>query len=494
MNIVRMFQKVGEKIRGFFRSKKKVLATVAICTTVAAAVFGLQAERIAKSAGTPRFNFLPGDAEMLRVAKITDSTWADPINANIGDRVAFLFYYHNGVVDTVAHNTRLRVDLPIDQGTQLKATSYLWSDETAYITDTVVDGQIVGLSGGTINVPTNARIQYVPGSTKLFANGSQTGVTIADGITTNSGVNIGDIQGCWPYAGYVTFLADIYGQSNLVMDKKVAHPGESTWHNEISANPGDSVAYHLGIRNNGNVTATAVTVKDIMPQYMTYETGTTYYYTQAHPEGVKLPDTIYTTGVSIPDMVPGDAGVTYVTYRATVSISIPAGSWELINTAKVFQNGVEKDQDQAKVIVTAARGMVIDKKVSNGTSWVEENTAKLGDEVAYRIIIRNTGNIYANNVRVRDVLPVYVSYIPGSTKVDGTVVVDNIITQNGLLIGNMAPGAQKVITLRGKIYGCPPVGGYTLTNTGYVWATSVTAISDTAITTVNVTAPNPPTN
>ena len=492
MNIRKMFSKVGEKVRGFFTNKKKILATVAVCATVVAGVTGLQTNKIANATGTPRFNFLPGDAEMLRAAKVTDSNWADPINANIGNRVAFLLYYHNGMVDTVAHNTRVRVDLPIDQSTQLKATSYLWSDETAYITDTVVDGQIVGLSGGTINVPTNARIQYVSGSTKLFANGSTTGVAIADGITTNSGVNIGDINGCWQYAGYVTFLADIYGESNLVMDKKVAHPGESQWHDEITANPGDSAAYLLGIRNDGNITAGQISVKDILPQYMTYEVGTTYYTLHGDPH--QLPNTLFTTGVNLPDLEPGQDNAIFVSYRATVNMSIPAGSWELINTAKVFQAGVEKDQDQAKVIVTAARGMVIDKKVSNGTSWVEENTANLGDEIAYRIIIRNTGNIYANSVRVRDVLPVYVSYIPGSTKVDGTVVADHIITQNGLLIGNMAPGAQKVITLRGKIYGCPPVGGYTLTNTGYVWATSVTAISDIATTIVNVTAPIAPTN
>ncbi|PIZ27811.1 hypothetical protein COY45_00450, partial [Candidatus Berkelbacteria bacterium CG_4_10_14_0_8_um_filter_42_34] len=268
MNIRKMFSKVGEKVRGFFTNKKKILATVAVCATVVAGVTGLQTNKIANATGTPRFNFLPGDAEMLRAAKVTDSNWADPINANIGNRVAFLLYYHNGMVDTVAHNTRVRVDLPIDQSTQLKATSYLWSDKTAYITDTVVDGQIVGLSGGTINVPTNARIQYVSGSTKLFANGSTTGVAIADGITTNSGVNIGDINGCWQYAGYVTFLADIYGESNLVMDKKVAHPGESQWHDEITANPGDSAAYLLGIRNDGNITAGQISVKDILPQYM----------------------------------------------------------------------------------------------------------------------------------------------------------------------------------------------------------------------------------
>lgn len=494
MNIRKMFAKAGEKIKGLFSNKKKVIAAAAVCATIAAGSFAMQANRSANATATPRFNFMQGDAEMLRVAKTSSSTWGDPINANIGDRVAFLFYYHNGIVGSTAHNTKVRVDLPIEQGTTLTATSYLWSQETQYINDTVVNGQIVGRTGATINVPTNARIQYVPGSTRWFPNGSSTPTQMPDGIVSNSGLNLGDINGCWEYAGYVTFMADIYGQSNLVMDKKVAHPGESQWHDEITADPGDSVAYHLGIRNDGDITAEAVTVKDILPTYMTYETGTTYYYTQAHPEGVRLPDTMFTTGVSIPDVTPGDSGITYITYRTRISSTMPAGAYDLNNVAKVFMNGVEKDQDQAKVTVTCERGLVIDKKVSNGTSWVEQNTAHLGDEVYYRIIVRNTGNVAVNGVLVRDVLPVYVNYIAGSTKVDNVTVGDGIITTGGLNIGNIAAGAQKVVTLRGRIYGCPPVGGYTLTNTGYTWATGINAISDTAITTVNVTAPVAPTN
>jgi uncharacterized repeat protein (TIGR01451 family) len=329
----------------------------------------------------------------------------------------------------------------------------------------------------------------------IFRNGSQTGVQIADGITTNSGVNIGDINGCWEFSGYVTFQADIYGQSNLAMNKQVAHAGETSWHEEIAANPGDEISYKIGVRNNGDINATNVVVKDVLPSYMTYSVGTSRLYTSAHPEGVPLPDTLFTTGINLPDMIPGDSGVDYITYKTRISTSIPVGSWELINTAKVFQSGIEKAQDQAKVVVVANRGLVIDKKVSNSSGgWVEQSTARLGDEVYYRIIVRNTGNIAANSVLVRDVLPVYVNYIAGSTCIDGAVASDQIITAGGLNIGNIAAGGQKVITLRGRIYGCPPVGGYTLTNTGYTWTSGITAISDTAVTIVNITAPSAPTN
>jgi len=446
----------------------------------------------AEGVNTPRFNFLPGDVEMLRVAKTTQTTWGDPITANVGDRVAFLFYYHNGIVDSVAHHTKVRVDLPIDESNKLVAKSWLWSQETAAISDTVVDGQIIGQSGATINLPSNGRIQYVPGSTKWFPNRSQTPTAMPDGITSNSGLDLGDINGCWEFAGFVTFLADIKGEASLVMDKTVAHPGDTTWVKEITANPGDSVAYHLGIRNDGDITANAVTVKDILPTHMTYEPGTTYIYTKDHPEGIKQSDTLFTTGISLPNMIPGDNGIIYVTYRTKISLTIPSGAWALNNVAKVFMGGVEQDQDQAKVVVTANRGLTIDKKVSNGVSWVEESSAKLGDSIDYRIIVRNTGNIPIESVFVRDVLPVFTSYITGSTKVNGNPVGDVIVTSNGLSIGTLQPGQEVVIVFSVSTKGCPPIGGYTLTNTAYVRGSGFTEISDIAVTKITVTAANDP--
>lgn len=440
----------------------------------------------------PRFNFMEGDAEMLRVGKTTDTVWTDPLTANAGDRVAYLFYYHNGMINTTAHHTKVRVDLPLEQSTTLTAKSWLWSQETAAISDTVVNGQIVGRSGATINTATPSRLQYVAGSTKWFPNGSQTATAMPDGIISDSGLDLGDIQGCWDYAGYVTFLVDVKAPAQLVMDKTVAHPGESSWHEEITANPGDSIAYHLGIRNDGGTTASAVTVKDLLPTYMTYETGTTYIYTSEHPEGIKQADTLFTTGINLPDVLPGQSNVIYVTYRTKIDANMPTGAFALNNVAQVLMGGVIQDQDQAKVTVTASRGLVIDKQVSNGVSWVEQNTAKLGDRIDYRIIIRNTGNVAITNVYLKDILPVFVTYVNGSTKIDGVQVSDEITSSNGLLIGTLGAGQQKVITLSGKIYGCPPVGGYTLTNTAYTWGNSVNEVNDSAITVVNVTSPQAP--
>lgn len=474
---------VWSKIKSAFRIKKskKTLvkaASVALLTCILLGVTG--GNVYGRGENGPRFNFLPGDKEMLQVAKTTDTSWSDPVSANIGDRVAFLFYYHNGKVDTVATHTKVRVDLPIDESNKLVAKSWLWSQETEAISDTVVDGKIVGQSGATVNLPSTGRIQYVPGSTKWYPNRSTTAINMPDGITSNSGLDLGDIKGCWQYSGYVTFLADIKGQAQLVMDKTVAHPGDTTWAKEITANPGDSVAYHLGIKNTGDITANAVTVKDQLPTYMAYTAGSAYYYTKEHPEGIKLADSIFNTGVSLPNMTPGDNGIIYITYRTKIDVNMPNGAWALNNVARVYMNGAEQDQDQAKVTVTCKRGLVVDKEVSNGVSWVEQNNLELGNRVDYRIVIRNTGNVPISDVRVKDVLPMFVRYIAGTTKVNSKSVADGIVSSNGLLIGSLAAGQEITVTLSGSTYGCPPVGDYTIVNTAFVSGSDTAEVSDTA--------------
>jgi uncharacterized repeat protein (TIGR01451 family) len=143
-------------------------------------------------------------------------------------------------------------------------------------------------------------------------------------------------------------------------------------------------------------------------------------------------------------------------------------------------NGVEQDQDQAKVTVTCNRGLVVDKEVSNGVSWVEQNNLELGDRVDYRVVIRNTGNVPISDVRIKDVLPMFVRYIAGTTKVNGNSVADGIVSANGLLIGSLAAGQEITVTLSGSTYGCPPVGDYTIVNTAYVSGSDTTEVSDTA--------------
>lgn len=479
--------------------KRIALGTFAVAALSATYLYQAPATQYAKSADTvvPRFNFLPNDAEMLRGAHLTDANWTDPVSANIGDRVAVLFYYHNGVIDSVAHHTKLRVDLPMEQTNKLALTSYLWSQETAAISDTVINGAIVGKTGLTINLPSNGRVEYVPGSTLWYPNRATVGRNVPDGIVSASGLDIGDIQGCWDYSGYVKFYVDIKGQAQLVMDKKVAHPGDATWQDEISAIAGDQVVYSVGIKNLGNAPAATIVVKDVLPLYMTYVPGSTVLTTKSHPEGVKQSDAIFTSaGLVLPDILSGATNAVYLTYKTKIDINIPNDrcGWILNNVARVYMGGVEQDTDTAKVtVICQSKVLFMDKKVkaADGT-WVEQNTAKIGDTIYYRIVVRNDGNIALSNVTVRDVLPLFINYIAGSTKIDGVATNDLLITATGINLGTFNPTLEKTITFSAKVFGCPPAGGTNLSNTAYAKATGVIEFWNNAITVVNVSLPTDP--
>ncbi|MEI8143160.1 MAG: hypothetical protein WCG48_00890 [Candidatus Berkelbacteria bacterium] len=481
--------------------KKNIWSWVKKAMTIAGfavvcAIFGTLAApqtQLAKSAETvmPRFNYLNGDYDMLRGAHLSDQSWTDPINANIGDRVAVMFYYHNGVLGSVANHTTLRVDLPVAESTSLKLTSYLWSQQTAPISDTVVSGNIVGNSGLTINLPTAGRVEYVPGSTKWFPNGAQVGTPVAGGIVSSSGLDIGDIKGCWNYAGFVTFMVDIKGQAALKMDKKVAHVGDSAWQDEAIAMAGDELNYSLGIRNDGNDVAQNVTVKDILPAQMSYVPGSTYVFTKDNMTGTKVSDAIFADGITLPNILNGQDNIVFVRYRVKVSATIPNTmcGWYLNNVARVYMNGVEQDMDQAKVTVRCeSRILSIDKKVWNGTAFVEQNNAKLGDTVSYRVSIKNLGNTTITNIKMHDVMPINMKYVIGSAKINGTSVSDALVTTGGINAGSLAAGAEMVVTLRGVIDGCLPVGVYTLQNAIYVSADSITEQWDIATTITNATS------
>lgn len=487
-----LFSKIISTLKS---SAARSVAVLALAGAVLMPSNVLNSEATGSKSNTPRFNYLQGDSEMLTASNYTkgQNEWSDPVGgnytANIGDEIVFSFYFHNGTLNSTATNTIARALLPNTIGTQHKVLSHLWSDQTKAITDTVVNGKIVGYGNGftEINLSSAGRLEYVPGSTKIWHQKPEYwGVTIPDGITSNDGINIGSIKGCWEYAGYITFKTVVKSAASIAIDKFVAYPGTGySWSTLLQgAKEGESVAWKIPVKNTGQTDAYEVLVKDTLPNTLSYIAGSTVYFGPDAPaNGFQMPDGIVGNGLYIDKLQPGDANIAYFVFQTKIKTNLTYGSGgtaELVNTATATYNN-QSVQDQARVVVNGVSGMTIDKKVWNGSNWVEQNYIKLGDNIRYQIIVKNVGDVVLMDALVSDVIPVYTEYIKGSTSINGKTVADGIAT-GGISLGNINRASSVVVEFTVKSYGCPPVGDYNLVNTAYGSAYLVTTVSDTAST------------
>lgn len=151
----------------------------------------------------PRFNFIKADLDSWTAANVTAGAtrWTDPVNAKAGQIIRVKAYVHNGVPGTTARNVRVKIT-GSSKGKIMTGT--ISADNATTVSDTVVNGVIVGKPGLTIKTPTPCKFIYVLGSTKGYRDGQTTGSKMLDGIAEPKGVLVGDIQGCWQYVVSVT--------------------------------------------------------------------------------------------------------------------------------------------------------------------------------------------------------------------------------------------------------------------------------------------------
>jgi len=150
---------------------------------------------------SPRFNYMAEDKETLRLKNRTkgDVEWKDPVSADGGDTIAFNVYYHNGVVCSTAKNVRISIEFPQQAGNKISVVGRIESDNAPMVQDV-----------GVINV-SNMPERLIFKTTALwYPNGSVNGQSVPVTISGNRAiVNIGDIKGCWEYAGQVVFEATL---------------------------------------------------------------------------------------------------------------------------------------------------------------------------------------------------------------------------------------------------------------------------------------------
>ncbi|MGL5406758.1 MAG: DUF7507 domain-containing protein [Propionibacteriaceae bacterium] len=213
--------------------------------------------------------------------------------------------------------------------------------------------------------------------------------------------------------------------------------------------PDQTITYTLTVTNSGNTTINDVRVVDVMPGLVMGACS--------QDQGGKL--------------IPGAKMSCTATYKVRQS-DIDAGS--LVNDAKATATDSHntKLSDAKKVTIPAVRtdGIALSKTASPTT------VTKVGDQVTYTFVTRNSGNTTLTNVKVADPLN-------GLSKVNCGNGTDTV--------ASLAPGALATCTAA-RATTLADVNAGAISNTATVTASSPTGASPSATGTANVTVTQDP--
>ncbi len=195
----------------------------------------------------------------------------------------------------------------------------------------------------------------------------------------------------------------------------------------------DILNFTVNLKNIGNMTLNHVSVRDNLDPFFEYIDGSTKI------NGV-------TTGNFMEVTELGDltANQTYkIEYQVrakTIATRIPnsailAGHYERDGKAKILD--AQTNEVFVHVLGEPAFGASLTKN-SNKLSYY------LNEEVLFTIILKNTGTVELSNIVITDDLNNELTFKPGSIKVNGTAVSDDITT--GLAINNLGIEEEKTIS------------------------------------------------
>jgi len=460
-----------------------------------AVILGQIAMPLAAQAANPQFNiFTPyvhtqtfnRDYFLLDAKNDTKgTTWGFPVAADAGDVITFYTYYHNGVNGSIANNTTMKVNLPSGQSTTQNVTASLWADNALNATPANPISQSL-----PVNLSSSQSLQYISGSAKWFPNqaSSLTAAPTAfpsgqtgDQLFT-SGINLGDINGCWEFSGAIIWQAKVGNTSSvltpeLTISKMVRNQtqGQSAYANSVNANPNDQLNFQIQIQNISNTALSNVIVRDVLPSQINFVSGST------QNNGTFVSDGITSGNINIGSIAQG--ATANITFNAAVISGASAQTATNIAYARADQ--VSERNDTATVYVGQSYNqgnLNISKTVRNitvGTNMQSSVNANVGDRILFLIQVSTPVNsAQINNIRVWDIMPAGLSYISGTARIDNAYTNDGIVS-GGINLGAMSANQNKSInfeaTVNSNFY-----GSQTLTNYGYVSADNVGQRSDFA--------------
>ena len=220
---------------------------------------------------------------------------------------------------------------------------------------------------------------------------------------------------------------------------------------KTEATEGEKVTYTIRITNDGNLAKT-VTVRDTLPAGITFDNDTLIK--------VGNVDTVYTEQNlknGIPVEVPAYGSIDVVFAGKVDTLANNEYSKTLTNQATV------DNEPTNEVTTDVTKANIKAHKEADPTSG---NKVREGDEITYRIRVRNDGT-RTGDVIVKDTIPAGTTFVEGSIKIDN--VADSTKTDNDLANGiSVTVGVGKEVVVEFKVKVNKLIDGTKIKNTAYI--------------------------
>lgn len=278
-----------------FKSKKLIIT--AIMTMLTTLTLGVFAASTPVPPGGSRLESTTGVLNATR----HETTYKNSTSARVDDVVNIQVWYHNTELENSgknANNVNVRISLPGTKTTNHIIASTVGGTNTNIITNNAYV---------TTSIPTN--IQYIPGTaqrrynTGTNANPNWVVQTISDSVV-GSGYTIPTMRPCWNFQESIIVQARLMAPTLSIL-KQVKVEGSPEWQANVDAQAGDTLAYLITVKNEGNTQLNNLIVRDSLPPRLQYVTGSAMLYNANHRSGIRISDSIIAGGVNAGNYTPG---------------------------------------------------------------------------------------------------------------------------------------------------------------------------------------------
>lgn len=278
---------------------------------------------------------------------------------------------------------------------------------------------------------------------------------------------------------------------------------EVGWHKQNEARPGDVLKYQIWYHNyrdpNSGLVARNVNVKGTLPTTPSKNIVTRGTVSASNATAVS--DTA-STSLLTPETLSYIPNTTILRHKVN-------GNWvdqrlaDGITTHGVNIGNVNPCWDYQGTVTfqvkVSSPNIKITKevKIEGESQWRDENTASSGDNLAYLISYQNTGSNALTNLIIRDNLPSYVTYVPGSTKLyvgtdPNPRPMPDRVTGAGLNLGTYGPNTGGYVRFNARVNSNLSPGRHCFDNTGIAKSDQTLEFWDTARTCVTIQRPQEP--